>query len=129
MLAVQVKDVLQKSKLVQFEGSLQMNWNNVLKDYVKNFDDISKDGGWEVIFGEDATDEVSTFAARAVRYPSSLLMGGVGIACVDMCRHLDCSLTMLCKKESKASTSDVCFEIWVQSCCKICLTRFRVSGG
>eukprot|EP00960_Hanusia_phi_P007773 222549-Hanusia_phi.AAC.2 len=40
-----VKEVLQKSQLVQFEGPQQIAWNNVLKDYVKNFDDISADGG------------------------------------------------------------------------------------
>ena len=52
-----VKEVLQKSKLVQYEGTIQINWNNTLKDYVKNFEDITKDGGWAVIFGQDEDDD------------------------------------------------------------------------
>ena len=52
-----VREVLQKSKLVQFEGANQVNWTNVLKDYVKNFEDISKDGGWKAVFGEDEEEE------------------------------------------------------------------------
>jgi len=63
-MRTQVKDVMQKSKLVQFEGTIQLNWTNVLKDYVKNFDDISKDGGWEVIFGGEEEEEVRGTVAQ-----------------------------------------------------------------
>jgi nucleosome binding factor SPN SPT16 subunit len=52
-----VKEVLQRSNIPQYKGAMQMNWNTVLKDYVKNFDDISADGGWKVILGEDDDSE------------------------------------------------------------------------
>mmetsp|Transcript_57982 Transcript_57982/g.132737 ORF Transcript_57982/g.132737 Transcript_57982/m.132737 type:complete len:1096 (-) Transcript_57982:241-3528(-) len=52
-----VREVLQKSKIPQYEGTLQINWNTVLKDYIKGFDDIVADGGWKVIFGKDDDED------------------------------------------------------------------------
>ena len=57
-----IKEVLQKSSIPQYEGTTTIGWASVLKDYVKNFDDISADGGWKVVFGEGSGDEeVSLF--------------------------------------------------------------------
>jgi nucleosome binding factor SPN SPT16 subunit len=53
----QVREVLQKSKLPQFEGSAPLKWNDVLKQYRKNFDDITQDGGWVCILGHGDDDE------------------------------------------------------------------------
>jgi len=52
-----VREVLQKSTIPQFEGTQTVNWTNVLRDYIKNFDDIAEDGGWKVIFGNDSDNE------------------------------------------------------------------------
>ena len=53
----QVREVLQKSKLPQFEGAMPLKWNDVLKQYKKNFDDITADGGWQCILGQGSDDE------------------------------------------------------------------------
>ena len=52
-----IKEVMQKSSIPQYEGTTTIGWASVLKDYVKNFDDISRDGGWKVVFGEDSDAE------------------------------------------------------------------------
>jgi nucleosome binding factor SPN SPT16 subunit len=48
-----IREVLQKSSIPQYEGTTTVNWQHVLRDYVKNFDDITADGGWKVVFGDD----------------------------------------------------------------------------
>jgi nucleosome binding factor SPN SPT16 subunit len=55
----QVREVLQKSKLPQYEGRLSLKWNDVCKQYKAGFEDLAKDGGWRAIFGDspDASDE------------------------------------------------------------------------
>jgi nucleosome binding factor SPN SPT16 subunit len=53
----QVREVLQKSKLPQFEGSAPLKWNDVLKQYRKNFEDITHDGGWVCILGQGDDEE------------------------------------------------------------------------
>jgi len=52
-----VREVLQKSTIPQFEGVTTMAWSAILRDYAKNFDDISADGGWSVLLGNDSDQE------------------------------------------------------------------------
>ena len=54
-----VREVLQKSAIPQYEGTTQLHWVNILRDYIRHYDDITADGGWETLFGdgEDSEDE------------------------------------------------------------------------
>ena len=69
-----VREVLQKSTIPQFEGTTTMAWANILRDYIKNFDDISADGGWKVLFGQDSDgeDEVYIPSEQACIVPPTL---------------------------------------------------------
>ena len=65
----QVREVLQKSKLPQFEGMAPLKWNDVLKQYRKNFDDITQDGGWVCILGQ-GDDEEQVLIQNHIRFIS-----------------------------------------------------------
>ena len=52
-----IREVLQKSAIPQYEGAVYLHWPYILRDYITHYDDITADGGWEALFGQDSEDE------------------------------------------------------------------------
>ncbi len=108
----QVREVLQKSKLPQFEGALPLKWNDVLKTYKKGFDDITADGGWQIILGHDADDEgVSAVPSR--------ICAKAGADCAQQCRR-----RKMRRKTTRASRQTMMARTTILPRCACCHKSF-----